>query len=153
MVTAQLCPTLCDPMDYSLPGSSVHWIFQARILEWVAISFPRVLPTQGLNLGLLHCRQILFEPPGKPIVYESVYNMYDLCVFSIIGFEATVVCRIFHKDRFLLSWTIWSCYFCRSKMADISNFIRFNFTERIFSYNDGKIILSILFFDDLGQNF
>ena len=39
---AQLCPTLCDPMDYSLPGSSVHGIFQARVLEWVAISFFRV---------------------------------------------------------------------------------------------------------------
>ena len=36
---AQSCPTLCDPMDCSLPGSSVHGIFQARILEWVAISF------------------------------------------------------------------------------------------------------------------
>ena len=36
---AESCPTLCDPMDYSLPGSSVHGIFQARILEWVAISF------------------------------------------------------------------------------------------------------------------
>ena len=35
---SQLCPTLCEPMDYSLPGSSVHGIFQARILEWVAIS-------------------------------------------------------------------------------------------------------------------
>ena len=34
---AQLCPTLCDPMDCSLPGSSVHGIFQARVLEWVAI--------------------------------------------------------------------------------------------------------------------
>ena len=38
---AQLCPTLCDPMDYSLPGSSLHGILQARILEWVAISFSR----------------------------------------------------------------------------------------------------------------
>ena len=38
---AQSCPTLCDPMDYSPPGSSVHGIFQARILEWVAISFSR----------------------------------------------------------------------------------------------------------------
>ena len=37
----QSCPTLCDPMDRSLPGSSVHAIFQARILEWVAISFSR----------------------------------------------------------------------------------------------------------------
>ena len=37
----QLCPTLCNLMDYSLPGSSIHGIFQARILEWVAIYFPR----------------------------------------------------------------------------------------------------------------
>ena len=34
---AQLCPTLCDPMDCGLPGSSVHGILQARVLEWVAI--------------------------------------------------------------------------------------------------------------------
>ena len=38
---AQSCPTLCGPMDYSPPGFSVHGIFQARILEWVAISFSR----------------------------------------------------------------------------------------------------------------
>ena len=37
----QSYPTLCDPMDCSLPGSSIHGIFQARILEWVAISFSR----------------------------------------------------------------------------------------------------------------
>ena len=35
---AQSCPTLCNPMNYSLPGSSIHGIFQARVLEWVAIS-------------------------------------------------------------------------------------------------------------------
>ena len=38
---AQSCPTLCDPMDCSLPSSSVHGILQARVLEWGAISFPR----------------------------------------------------------------------------------------------------------------
>ena len=38
----QLCLTLCDPMDCSLPGFSIHGIFQARVLEWVAISFSRV---------------------------------------------------------------------------------------------------------------
>ena len=38
---AQLCPTLCYPVEYSPPGPSVHGIFQARILEWVAISFSR----------------------------------------------------------------------------------------------------------------
>ena len=36
---AQSCPTLCDPMHCSPPGSSVHGIFQARVLEWVAIAF------------------------------------------------------------------------------------------------------------------
>ena len=38
---SQSCPTLCDPMDCSPPGSSIHGILQARILEWVAISFSR----------------------------------------------------------------------------------------------------------------
>ena len=38
---AQSCPTLCDPMDSSLSGSSLHGILQARVLEWVAISFSR----------------------------------------------------------------------------------------------------------------
>ena len=43
-IVAQSCPTLCDPMDCSRPGSSTHGIFQARILEWVAIPFSRDLP-------------------------------------------------------------------------------------------------------------
>ena len=38
---AQSCPTPSDPMEYSLPGSSVHGIFQARVLEWDAIAFSR----------------------------------------------------------------------------------------------------------------
>ena len=40
-LVAQSCLTLCDPVDCSLPGFSIHRIFQARVLEWVAISFPR----------------------------------------------------------------------------------------------------------------
>ena len=58
---AQSCPTLCDPLDCSPPGSSV---FQARILEWVAIFLLQgIFLTQGLNshlLCFLHCRQILY---------------------------------------------------------------------------------------------
>ena len=41
---AQSCPTLCDPMDYSLQGSSLHGILQAGVLEWVAISFSKGSP-------------------------------------------------------------------------------------------------------------
>ena len=39
VLVAQLCQTLCDPMDCSLTGSSVHGVFQARLLEWEAIAF------------------------------------------------------------------------------------------------------------------
>ena len=80
-VHAQLCPTFCDPVDYSSPVSSLHGIVQARILGWIAIPFwdlpnpgiqPRnqtqvshialdSLPSQELNQGLLHCRQILYQ--------------------------------------------------------------------------------------------
>ena len=57
---AQLCPTLCNPMDYSLSGSSVHGIFQARVLEWIAIFLLQgIFPTQESNPGLPHCRQTL----------------------------------------------------------------------------------------------
>ena len=48
-VCVQLCLTLRDPMDYSPPGSSVHRIFQARILEWVAVFSPGDLPNPGLE--------------------------------------------------------------------------------------------------------
>ena len=53
---AQSCPTLCDPVDYSPPGSSVHGILQARILEWVAIFFSRVA---GFLKCLRDCPAIL----------------------------------------------------------------------------------------------
>ena len=60
---AQSCPTLYDPRDCSLPGPSVHGIFQARILEWSGLPFPtaRIFPTQGLNLHLLIGRWILYH--------------------------------------------------------------------------------------------
>ena len=49
---AQLCPTLSDPMDCSLTGSSVHGIFQARVLEWGAIAFSNFNIYKGLNMVL-----------------------------------------------------------------------------------------------------
>ena len=65
VLVAQSCPTLCNPMDNSPPGSSVHGILQARILGSHSIlqgifpgdlPNPGIFPTQGSNLGLLHCR-------------------------------------------------------------------------------------------------
>ena len=61
--------TLCDSMDYSPPGSSVHGILQARILEWVAISSSGDLPDPGIEPGSssLQADSLPSEPPGKPI--------------------------------------------------------------------------------------
>ena len=61
------CLTLCDPMDCSLPGSSVHGIFQVRVLEWVALlsrgsSQPGIEPRSPA----LQMDSILSELPGKP---------------------------------------------------------------------------------------
>ena len=65
---AQSCQTLCSPMDYSLPGSSVHGIFQARTLEWVAISPPGALPNPGTKPSYPALADKFFttEPPGMP---------------------------------------------------------------------------------------
>ena len=61
---AQSRLTLYNPVDYSLPDSSVHGILQARILEWVAIPFCRIFPTKGSNwVSYASCigRQILYH--------------------------------------------------------------------------------------------
>ena len=79
---AQSCPTLSDPMDCSLPGSSIHGIFQARVLEWVAIAFSnrgikinriflvvqwlRIhLPMQGTQVGYLVSKLRSHMPQGN----------------------------------------------------------------------------------------
>ena len=66
-------------MDCSLPGSSVHGILQARILEWVACHslLQGIFLTQGLNLGLLHCKQILYHLSHQRSPYIlPVYRKY-----------------------------------------------------------------------------
>ena len=66
-VHAQSRPSLCDPMDCSQPGSSVHGIFQASVLEWVAIPFSRGSSTQGSNPCLLHLLQ--WQADSLPLHY------------------------------------------------------------------------------------
>ena len=58
---AQSCPTLNDPMDCNLPGSSIHGIFQARVLEWVAISFSRTAILPAIPLLGIHTEETRIE--------------------------------------------------------------------------------------------
>ena len=66
VLVAQSCLTLCDPMDDSLPGSSVHGILQARIQEWVAFPSPEDLPYLGIEPGspTLQADSSPSEPPA-----------------------------------------------------------------------------------------
>ena len=62
---AQSYPTLCDFMDCSPPGSSIHGILQARILEWVAIPFSRESSQPKSRSSALQANSLLSEPPGN----------------------------------------------------------------------------------------
>ena len=70
-----MCPTLCYPMDCSLQGSSVHGIFQAIVLEWIAISFSRDLPDPGIE-------------PWSPRIYHYIL---------IIVTQESLLSRYHHK--------------------------------------------------------
>ena len=97
---------LCDPMDLSPPGSSVHGIFQARILEWVAISFSRGSSqprdrTESLVSPSLAGRFFTTEPPGKPlwddshILYSDMGLYYMFICKRLLTFVHFTVCK-FH---------------------------------------------------------
>ena len=96
-LVAQSCLTLCNPMDCSPPGSSVHVSLQARILEWVAMPPPGDLPDPGINPGLSHFRQILYhlshqgslkmKDKNRPInlLIRSQINLASLVAQTIKG--------------------------------------------------------------------
>ena len=73
---AQSCPTLSDPMDCSAPGPSVHGIFQARKLEWAAISFSR--GSSQPRSPALQTDALLSEPPRKPHLCMPLSNLPTL---------------------------------------------------------------------------
>ena len=79
---AQSCPTLLDPMDCSLPGSSLHGIFQARVLEWVAISFSRGSSQPRDSTWIYpHCRQTLYRlsHQGRSLLITAAAKSLQLC--------------------------------------------------------------------------
>ena len=99
---AQSCLTLCNPMDYT-----VHGILQARILEWGSLCLLQgIFPTQGLNPGLLHCRQILYQLSHKQEI-NSIPS-YSLMVWSDVWvpqkFESIIIFLILCK--LVLSFSI-----------------------------------------------
>ena len=98
---AWLCPDSCDPMNCSLPDSSVHEISQARILEWAAIPFSKDSPQpQESNPHLLHCRQILYcwATRDDPLTIVQ----HGLNTFSVKGSKYFQFCggTTCHRSRY-----------------------------------------------------
>ena len=81
MLVTQPCLSLCDPMDFSPPGFSVHGIHQARRLEWVAILFTRHLPASGIKhrSPALQVDSLPSEPSGRPQNYLQFNSVTQSC--------------------------------------------------------------------------
>ena len=85
-------------MDYSLPGFSIHGIFQARVPEWVAIFLlQQIFPTQASNLGLLQCRQTLHLLSHQGSQYYFLF--YFLKILAALGL---------HSGAWALHCSVWA---------------------------------------------
>ena len=110
-------------MDCSPPGSSVHGILQARILEWVAMPFPREFPDSGLKLGLLHWQvdSLPSELPAKPhFKWDHPPNTLHVakCQSSSCGCAGWR--NLLHWQG--LNYVAWSSYVGGKCMSSITSF-------------------------------
>ena len=87
-VLSQSCPTLCDPVDCSPPGSFVHGIFQARFLEWVAISYSRgsFLPRDWTHVSCISCIGRLMD--SLPLHYLGSPNVNHKYILIVSDFHS-----------------------------------------------------------------
>ena len=96
-LVAQLCPTLCDPMDCSPPGSSVHGDSSGKN---TGVGFHTLLqgifPTQALNPGLPHCRQILYRLSHQGSPLDKLLISISLGIFSPRVLSCSFLCVSFH---------------------------------------------------------
>ena len=112
----QSCPTLCNPIDGSPPGSPVPGILQARTLEWVAISFSILVPYQGSNLYPLQWKLgvLTTGPPRNSPPYSfDLHFSNKLAVLSIFSCACwPSVCLLWRNVCLGLLSILWlGCYF------------------------------------------
>ena len=115
---AQLCPTLCNPVDCSPPDFSVHGILQARILEWVAVSFSRgssqprdrtqVSCIAGRRFNLWAARRENYFPQTNNKLHQLLNSLPFLTVYSIsIFYEIFTSPWVCFQDAPGLHWSMW----------------------------------------------
>ena len=109
----QLCPALCNPMNCSLPGSFVHGILQARILEWIAIPFSRESSWLTSLRSNLHWQAGSWPlaPPGE-VSLGRVHSLY-LILFDMMANGIVSLISLSHISLLssnLLNWTFTACW-------------------------------------------
>ena len=95
---AQSWPTLCDPMDCSLPGSSVHGIFEAIVLEWIAISFSRGSSQPRVQESMRKTRQLAFFLVDLYILQKVTRNLESMGMASCY--------YLLHQITFPCAWEV-----------------------------------------------
>ena len=162
-LVTQLCPTLCNPMNCSLPGFSVHWTFQARITGvGCYIPLQGIFLTQGSNphlLCLLNCRQT----PGRHVMFFFFFLIYffklkdnfftEFCCFlSSKGSQVFLKTLLFYIFDHLGSPACFHLEFCfSSKCKATESHFRF-FCFCFFSFS---MLVSLMLHSELngGQSF
>ena len=93
---AQSCLTLCDPMDCSLPGSSVHGIFQATVLEWTAISFSRgsSQPRDRTRVSCIVDRCFTIWATREVLYWDIVISNYLCIIYGCLLFTVAKMCTV-----------------------------------------------------------
>ena len=92
----QSCPTLCNPIDGSLPGSSIPGILQARILEWVASSFSNAcMHAKSLHSCLTLCYPIDGSPPGSSVHRTPQARVLEWVVISFYIYNLDILLFLF----------------------------------------------------------
>ena len=101
-LAAQSCPTLCEPMDYSLPGSSVHGD-SPRQEYWSGLPCPAPgdLPNPGIDLGssALQANSLLSEPRSLPLSHQGNHLPKTTVSHWSLGFQCTVLRGYEHSDH------------------------------------------------------
>ena len=101
VLVAQLCTTLCYPVDCSPPGSSVRGVLQARILEWVAIPFSRGSSQHRVQIWVSYTAGTFFmsEPPGKPRSCNSTPGHISRHIYNMKRYmHSNVCCNTVYKQ-------------------------------------------------------
>ena len=98
-LVAQLCLPFCNPMDYSQPDSSVHGIFQARILEWVAISFSNII----MLIAVLTCFN---NTRNIKKTFTKIYSLIQTHICNILSLKDYSLIFIICVNAFL--WCMYT---------------------------------------------